>query len=60
MMGAITGIVLYFIVLWKLVDWYDEAYRKEWYWRFREKKKRFQQRIKRQKPKKEILGYQNY
>lgn len=59
MIGAVVVLIVYFIAMWKLVSWYDKLYTKEWYWKFREKKKRVEHRIRRKKAKKEILAFQN-
>lgn len=56
MIGVIAGIVLYCWALWKLIDWYDNAYRKPWYWKYRERKAKILRKINRE-PKDEILGY---
>ena len=64
MIGAVIFLILFYIGLYQLVRFYDNAYKHDWYYKYQERKrkikKKFKLAIKREQASKgQILGIQN-
>lgn len=64
MIGAIIFLILFYVGLYQLVRFYDNAYKHDWYYKYQERKRKIKKKFKLanksdKASKDRILGYQD-
>lgn len=64
MLGAVIILVLFYIGLFQLVRFYDNAYKHDWYYKYQDKKRKLKRKFKlanksEKASNNQILGIQN-
>lgn len=64
MLGAVIFLILFYIGLFQLVRFYDNAYKHDWYYKYQDKKRKLKRKFKlanksEKASNNQILGIQN-
>ena len=64
MIGAVIFLILFYVGLYQLVRFYDNAYKKDWYYKYQDRKRKIKKKFKlanksEKASNNQILGIQN-